>query len=95
MINLSENINTISLFLLFLVAVISIYLIINYKRIKIEESDRLKVIYAEIETEKNISKKLDHIPLEINSLQKRTQKKIQTIKVGVLDIDFTLSEIFQ
>lgn len=95
MINLSENINTISLFLLFLVAVISIYLIINYKRIKIEESDRLKVIYAEIETEKNISKKLDHIPLQINSLQKRTQQKIQTIKVGVLDIDFTLSEIFQ
>ncbi|WP_159946878.1 hypothetical protein [Polaribacter septentrionalilitoris] len=95
MINLSENINTISLFLLFLVAVISIYLIIKYKRIKIEESDRLKVIYAEIETEKNISKKLDHIPLQINSLQKRTQQKIQTIKVGVLDIDFTLSEIFQ
>jgi len=94
MTNLSENINSITLLLLFLVTIISIYLIINYKRIKIEESERLKVIYAEIEAEKSVSKTLNHMPQEINSLQKRTQQKIQTIKVGVLDIDFTLSEIF-
>lgn len=94
MIYLSENTNIIILFLLFLVAVLSLYLIINYKQTKIEESDRLKIVYTEIEHEKNISKKLNHIPLEINSLQKRTQQKIQTIKVSILDINFTLSEIF-
>ena len=88
------NIDVLIVILLFLVLIISIYFFVTYKYLKIEESDRLKFIYSEIETEKKISKQLKHLPEEIKALQKGTHQKVQMIKIGVLDIDFTLSEIF-
>jgi AAA15 family ATPase/GTPase len=82
------------MFLLFLVLSLIVYLSINYKQYKIAETNRVLLINKEIEEEKVSSEKLKRAPKEIQYLSKKTQQKLQIIKVSVLDIDFTLKEIF-
>lgn len=94
MLNLSENTYLFLWFLLLFVIGLIIYFTINYQRIKVIEADRLKFLHAEIEVEKKASKQLEKAPQEIQLLNKNTHLKFQKIKVDVLDINFTLSEIF-
>lgn len=94
MLFLTENFFILLLFLLFLVLILIVYLSINYKHYKIAETHKVFLINKEIEVEKVTSKKLKKSPKEIEHLSKETQQKLQIIKVNVLDIDFTLKEIF-
>ena len=93
MIYLSENTHILLLFLLLLIALI-VYFKMNFQQIKAAEIDRLNLIVTEIEAEKKTSEQLKNLPQEIVSLKKGTQQKLQKIKIDILDIDFTLSEIF-
>lgn len=81
------------LFLLFIKASLIIYFANNYKKLKINEIDRLAFLDKELNLEKITAFNLKKSSQEINLLSKKTDIKIQEIKVKVLDINFCLSEI--
>lgn len=94
MILLSENIYLFTVILLFLISIICIYFFVNYKRLKTEESNRLRFILSEVEEEKKVAQQLHHVPQHVKAMQQKTQLKINSINVQLLDIKFTLDEIF-
>ena len=81
------------LFLIFIKASLIIYFLNNYKKLKINEIDRLTFLQKEINSEKSTSFKLKNTSQKIIFLSKKTDIKIQKIKVKILDINFCLSEI--
>lgn len=81
-------------FILFLIkASLIIYFFNNYKKLKINEIDRLTFLQKEINSEKSTSFKLKNTSQEVIFLSKKTNIKIQEIKVKIIDINFCLSEI--
>ena len=86
---------TIYLFCLLIIAVcISIYLINNYKQLKTNEINKLNYLFLDLKKEKLTSNQLQKLPTELKTLEQNTQQKLQKIKVDVLNINFSLSEIF-
>ncbi|WP_435414496.1 hypothetical protein [Polaribacter aestuariivivens] len=86
---------TIYLFCLVIIAVcISIYLINNYKQLKTNEINKLNYLFLDLKKEKLTSNQLQKLPTELKTLEQNTQQKLQKIKVDVLNINFSLSEIF-
>ncbi|PWG06177.1 hypothetical protein DIS07_07040 [Polaribacter aquimarinus] len=67
---------------------------INYKKHRIVETNKLLLLYKQIESEKRVSKGLKKTSLEIDLLSEKTQQKLQKMKVDVLETHFSLSEIF-
>ena len=91
MLNLPENTNSYLLF--FLPFILILYFIMNYRPLKMAELNKLNFLYSEIEKEKQIALKLKSAPNEIEFIKKKTHKKLQIIKVDILNINYTLSEI--
>ena len=60
----------------------------------VSENKKLAIISKELQREMKTSEQLKIIPIEINLIKKETKNKIQKIKVNVLNIDFSLQEIF-
>ena len=81
------------LFLIFIKASLIIYFLNSYKQLKINEIDRLTFLQKEINSEKSASFKLKNTSQEVIFLSKKTNIKIQEIKVKIIDINFCLSEI--
>ncbi len=94
MFNLSENLHIIFWFLLLLKVVLIIYFVINHQKLKAVETNRLNLLYAEYKAEKNKAIKLKKTPKQIQLLKKNTHQKILKIKIDVVNIRFTLNEIF-
>lgn len=60
----------------------------------VSENKKLAIISKELQREMKNFEQLKIIPQEINLIEKETKNKIQKIKVNVLNIDFSLQEIF-
>lgn len=80
--------------LLFVILVVTITLSVNYKKYRMVEPNKLLLLSKEIQVEKKIAQNLSETPSKIDLLSYNTQQKLQRIKVGILYIDLTLSEIF-
>lgn len=93
MFNLLEYSYLLLLFLVLLIALV-IYFKIRFQQLKVLETRRLNLICVEIEAEKKKRKKLLTSPQEILFIKKETQQRLQKIKVDILNINFTLSEVF-
>ncbi|MGJ8743011.1 hypothetical protein [Polaribacter sp.] len=55
---------------------------------------KLSVIYNELEIEKKNSVQLKSVQKKVKRLEQKTFQKLVKIKVDILNIDFTLGEIF-
>lgn len=80
------------LFPLILILIIGLY--ISFQKLKNSENQALQLVYLDLDKEKNIKNQLKSTSEKITSLENSTQEKILKIKVGIFNIDFTLSEIF-
>ncbi|QTD36705.1 hypothetical protein JL193_11210 [Polaribacter batillariae] len=74
---------------------IIVYLIYQYKQLKIKEINKLNYLFLDFKEEKIISNQLRKLPTELKTLEQNTQQKLQKIKVDVLNINFSLVEIFK
>lgn len=90
---LPENNNILVVSILLFIVVFIIYFTIDYKRMKVVELYKLNNLFSEIEHEKKIANKLKSAPKEIYFIKKEMHQKLQKIKVDVLNIHFTLSEL--
>ena len=66
----------------------------SYLKLKKSEYKKLELISIEISQESKIEKQLIKSASKPQVLEKNTQNKLQKIKVGIFNMDFTLSEIF-
>jgi hypothetical protein len=66
----------------------------SYLKLKKSEYKKLELISIEISQESKIEKQLIKSASKLQVLEKNTQNKLQKIKVGIFNMDFTLSEIF-
>lgn len=87
-----------SLHFILLISTFTILLIVilylDYKKTKILETNRLNYLLLAFNKEKLISNQLQKMPEELKSIEQNTLQKFQEIKVGILNINFSLSEIF-
>lgn len=78
----------------------SVLIIISYwcyyahKNFKIKEASKLSAIYSELEQEHNLRKKLSITDEQMIKIKKETQQNLQKIKVDIVNLDFSFSEIF-
>lgn len=71
-----------------------VYFIYTYKRVHYFGNNRLNIIYTELKKEKEIASKLTIISDKVSLIETTTNRKINKVKVGILNLDFTLHEIF-
>jgi hypothetical protein len=71
------------------------YLIVLHQKMKVIENNKLLILFNELELEKKNSKQLKKIPQTLKLKEKETHQKIQNIKVNVMNIGFSLNEIFK
>ncbi|APG65518.1 hypothetical protein LPB136_09170 [Tenacibaculum todarodis] len=81
-------------FILILAIVLIIYFIKDYYNIKTIEINKIHILSSEIHFEKSIAKKLKYSNKELTAINDEIVKKTQKIKVDILNIDYTLKEIF-
>lgn len=91
---LSENINKILIILVPITLMMVLWFYKNYQLLKVEETKKLQLLCLELASEKNIFIALQNSSEEINTIENKTQHKLLKIKVDLLNIDFTLKEIF-
>ena len=65
----------------------------SFEKLKKSESKKLNAIYTELELEKTISRKLKIVPSKVEKIENETRKRFMKIRVDILNIDFTISEI--
>ncbi len=73
---------------------LSIYFYTTHQTLKKVKNDQLQLLYSEIKSEKHNKLQLNNVQKEVEEFQKKTQTKIKTIKINILNISFTLDEIF-
>ena len=90
------NISLYSLILLVSLSliVVSIGLFISYQKLKLTENSRLQYLLNEINTEKKISKNLEKKKTEVKQIRNKIDYQFLKIKTLVLNLDFSLNEIF-
>ena len=66
----------------------------NYKKTKSIEMNRLNYLFLALDKEKLVANKLNSVDLEISQIEKQTQLKINKVNTGVLNMHFSLTEIF-
>lgn len=84
----------IALITLILSGILIFYFTFNYKKMKETTQHKLSVIYNELEIEKKNSVQLKSVQKKVKRLEQKTFQKLVKIKVDILNIDFTLGEIF-
>ncbi len=67
---------------------------ISYQKLKKSENQNLNLLYLELASEKKMANQLKSVPNKIQKLDYYTQNKLRKIKIDILNINFTLSEIF-
>lgn len=90
----TENIILLT-FLVCCIIVIAFYLLITFNQLKNNEVNRLKWLLLELEREKTMSNRFKKIDLEIKNIEKQTKIKFNIIDVSILNIEFSLFEIFK
>lgn len=73
---------------------LSVYFYTTHQTLKKAKNDQLQLLYSEIKSEKHNKLQLNNVQKEVEEFQKKTQTKIKTIKINILNISFTLDEIF-
>ncbi|KGL61953.1 hypothetical protein [Polaribacter sp. Hel1_85] len=83
-------------YFLFIFIISAIFLFFHYrhKKSKAQEINKLNYLFLELKKEKLVSEKLKIKALNFNFIEKKMQLKINYIKVETLNIQFSLSEIF-
>lgn len=94
MLFLSDYLNQFVFTILVLTSLLSIYLMFSYKKMKKIEKKKLSLIYKEIKKEKNNTEQLKTNNQKIKYIENETQQKIQVIKVGLLNINFSFGDFF-
>ena len=56
--------------------------------------NRLNYLFLALDKEKLVANKLNSVDLEISQIEKQTQLKINKVNTGVLNMHFSLTEIF-
>ena len=74
--------------------IVSIGLFVNYQKLKLTENSRLQYLVNEINTEKKISKNLEKKKTEVKQIRNKIDYQFLKIKTLVLNLDFSLNEIF-
>lgn len=90
---ISEN-NSVFLTILIISILLILYFSYSFKKLKTTEKNRLKTVILELKAEKLISNRLKKVPEEISKIEKNIKEEFQKINVKVLNINFSLSEIF-
>lgn len=90
----STTYNYIILSLLAFALFLATYLFLNYKTFKKKETQKLAMIFDAIAKEKEITATHKKTSKTIKQLQTVTQTKLLTIKLKIVNLDFTLEEIF-
>lgn len=87
-----------SLFLVTILGLVSFFLItflyFNYKKTKSIEMNRLNYLFLALNKEKLVANKLNSVDLEISQIEKQIRLKINKVNTGVLNMHFSLTEIF-
>lgn len=74
--------------------IISYWCYVSYTKLKKKEIGRLTKLKVLLDKENSLKEKLRTTNKEVNTIEKRTQLKLQRIKIEIVDIDFSLSEVF-
>ena len=90
----SDNILIVFLTISIIISII-IWLKLSYKNLEQSENNKLKLLSLEIQKEKQVSKKLNNIPLEIEKIEKQTHKKLLQINVDIMNIDFNIDGLLK
>jgi hypothetical protein len=72
----------------------AVYFYISYQQLKTNEKVKFNSLISEISFEEKTAISLKHQSKKIEYLEKSIEKKLRRLKVAFLDLDFTLSEIF-
>lgn len=83
-----------SFFIFFVILIIS-YLYLDFKKTKQISISNLGFIRQELIDEKNKKKQQRNTSDEILEMQHKTDQQFTDLKVKIINIDFTLSEIFK
>jgi hypothetical protein len=91
---LSENLSVFIFVLMLSILGIIFLFSKKYQTIKTNETKKLELLTIEFESEKKIAHLLAHKLMELERLENSNQQKLLQIKLDILNIDFTLKEIF-
>ena len=85
-----------SLYIVFpLISIIGIWFYVSFQKLKQTDTKNLNLLCLELASEKKTANLLKNTSKKVELLSNSTHKKLQKIKVDILNIDFTLSEIFK
>ena len=85
--------------LLFVIITLTIILVLMLHKVLLKlktlSTSQLNYLFLEIEKEKIISENLKKVKPSLTELNNNTQIKLNTIRVKLLNIDFTITEILK
>ena len=84
----------VSYYLIPILVILGSYFYVSFQKLRKLKIDRLQLLYTEISHEKEIAHQFKNVPKSINTLNNSIHQKILKIKVVIINIDFSLSEIF-
>lgn len=84
----------ISYYLIPILVILGSYFYYSFQKLKIAETEKMQLLYEEISHEKEVAHQYKNESKEINRLRISIQQKISTIKVAIINMDFSFSEIF-
>lgn len=93
--NLSKNNIYFIIVFIILITLLLIYLFFKYKKNRILEMSKLNYLFLDFKKEKIISKKLNNSGLKVKKIQRETQIKLNKLNVSIVNINFSLIEIFK
>lgn len=77
-----------------LIFVLGLWLVVAHQKFKKAEENKLQHLFLELSSERNLKKKLESVPTQIESFENITAIKFRTAKVEIANINFSLKEIF-
>lgn len=92
MILISENYIIILLVTISIISLIT-YLRVSYHKLKTTETNRLHLVYLELEIEKKNKLSLKNTSSQLDALELKTKKSFQKINVEIFNIDFSYKEV--
>jgi hypothetical protein len=71
-----------------------LFFYLSFVKLRSQETQKIATIQTELEQERKICKALKTTPSEVSQIEEETQRKLLKIRVDILNIDFTIQEIF-
>lgn len=87
------QITKISYFLIPFLIILGSSFYYSFQKLKEVETKKIKLLYAEISSEKKVAFQLENVPKVVEKINNATQNKLLKIKVAIFNVDFTLNEI--